>query len=242
MLEIKNLKKSYGKINALDDVSMTLEPNVYGLLGPNGAGKTTLMNIITLGLDPDAGSILWDGNHIQKINKSYRSVLGYMPQQQGLYEGFSGFDFLCYIATLKAVPRKELKNEVHRVAELVHLKDRLKERLGGYSGGMKQRILLASSIIGDPKLLILDEPTAGLDPKERIRTRSLVKSLASGRIVLVATHVVSDIETIADEVILMKRGKIVKMDRPERLIGEIGSGTLEDVYMSAFADEDEDAL
>jgi ABC-type multidrug transport system ATPase subunit len=128
---------------------------------------------------------------------------------------------------------------VERVAELVHLKDRLNDRLGGYSGGMKQRILLASAIIGDPKILILDEPTAGLDPKERIRTRGLVKSLANDRVILVATHVVSDIETIADEVILRK---IVKKDKPENLTVELGAETLEDVYMSVFSDEEEEAL
>ena len=243
MLEIKKLSKSYGKTKALDDVDMTLEPNIYGLLGPNGAGKTTLMNIITLGLSPDSGSVTWDGNEIEKLGKSYRLILGYMPQQQNLYESFSGFDFLRYIAVLKAVPRKKLKDEVERAAELVNMEDRLREKIGGYSGGMKQRILLASAIIGNPKILILDEPTAGLDPKERIRTRNLIKSLADERIILVATHVVSDIETIADEVILMRKGRIVKKDSPGNLIKELGrDGTLEDVYMSVFADEEEEAL
>lgn len=243
MLEMKELSKSYGKTKALDGVTLTLEPNIYGLLGPNGAGKTTLMNILTLGLDPDSGEVLWNNTRIQKLGNSYRSVLGYMPQQQGLYESFSGFDFLCYIATLKGIPQKMLKDEVNRVAGLVHLTNRLRYRLGGYSGGMKQRILLASAVIGDPRLVILDEPTAGLDPKERIRTRSLIKSLSSGRIILVATHIVSDIETVADEVILMKKGKIIKSGKPENLIGELGgSGTLEDVYMRSFADEEEEAL
>lgn len=243
MLEIKELSKSYGKTKALDGVTLTLTPNIYGLLGPNGAGKTTLMNILTLGLDPDSGEVLWNGTQIGKLGNRYRAALGYMPQQQGLYESFSGFDFLCYIATLKDIPKNMLKDEVHRVAGLVHLTNRLRYRLGGYSGGMKQRILLASDVIGDPKLVILDEPTAGLDPKERIRTRELIKLLSTGRIILVATHIVSDIETIADKVILMKKGKIIESGKPGNLIGELGgSGTLEDVYMRAFADEEEDTI
>lgn len=238
MLEIKGLSKSYGKIKALDNVTLMLEPNIYGLLGPNGAGKTTLMNALTLGLEPDNGEVLWNGIRIEKLGNFYRAILGYMPQQQSLYETFSGFDFLCYIATLKDIHRKMLKDEVMRVAELVNLTNRLRDRVGGYSGGMKQRILLASALIGDPKLVILDEPTAGLDPKERIRTRNLIKSLSYGRIIIIATHVVSDIETIADEIILMKKGKIIKTGKPENLISELSSsGTLEDVYMKEFSDE-----
>lgn len=240
MLEIKGVSKSFGKTKALDDVTLMLEPNIYGLLGPNGAGKTTLMNILTLGLDPDIGEVLWDGACIEKLDNRYRAILGYMPQQQGLYESFNGFDFLCYIATLKDIPSKMLKDEVTRVSGLVHLSDRLRDRLSSYSGGMKQRILLASAVIGDPKIVILDEPTAGLDPKERIRTRNLIKSLSNGRIIIVATHIVSDIETIADEIILMKKGKIVKSGKTEELIDELGeSGTLEDVYMRVFSDEGE---
>lgn len=241
MLEIKNLTKYYGKNQALDNVNLALSPNIYGLLGPNGAGKTTLMNIITLSLGRYSGQVLWNDTDIEKLGKSYRSLLGYMPQQQGLYEGFTGLDFLCYIATLKAIPQKNLKGEVMRVADLVNLRPRLNEKLSGFSGGMKQRILLASAVLGDPKLIILDEPTAGLDPKERIRTRELIKSLSSDRIIIVATHVVSDIETIADEIILMKKGNIVKKGSPADLTATLGNNaTLEDVYMSEFADEAEE--
>lgn len=243
MLEIEGLSKNYGKIKALDNISLKLEPNIYGILGPNGAGKTTLMNILTLGFYPDAGLILWNGENIKRISGYYRSILGYMPQQQRLYESFSGFDFLCYISVLKGIQKKMLKDEVYRVARLVHLTDRLCNHIGEYSGGMKQRILLASAVIGDPKLLILDEPTAGLDPKERIRTRNLVKSIAPGRIILIATHVVSDIETIADYVIFMKKGRIINCGKPENLIRENGgSKTLEDVYMHFFPDEEEETI
>lgn len=241
MFEVKNLTKYYGKNRALDNVTLSLSPNIYGLLGPNGAGKTTLMNIITLSLGKYSGEVLWNGTNIEKLGKSYRSILGYMPQQQGLYEGFTGLEFLCYIATLKAIPKKALKDEVYRVAQLVNLKSRLNERLGGFSGGMKQRILLASAILGDPKLVVLDEPTAGLDPKERIRTRELIKALSSDRIIIVATHVVSDIETIADEIILMKKGNIDKEGSPTELTAALDNdATLEDVYMSEFADEAEE--
>jgi ABC-type multidrug transport system ATPase subunit len=237
MLKIENLSKYYGKTKALDNINMELTNGVYGLLGPNGAGKSSLMNIITLGPDFDSGQVLWHGNPIEKCGVAYRSVLGFMPQQQGLYDGFSGLAFLCYIATLKDIPKRQIKDEVLRVAGLVNLTDRLKDRLSGYSGGMKQRILLAAAVLGAPALVILDEPTAGLDPKERIRTRELIKGMADGRIILVATHVVSDIESIADEIIMMKKGVIAYKDSPDRLCEEIGNGQgLEGAYMHVFAE------
>lgn len=240
MLEARNLSKRYGQTLALDRVCFTLENGVYGLLGPNGAGKSTLMNLITLGLDATAGEILWDGQPIEKLGIQYRGILGFMPQQQPLYEGFSGFAFLNYIAALKAVPKKEIKEEIHRAARQTNLEDRLQDRLSGYSGGMKQRILLASAIIGSPQLLILDEPTAGLDPKERYRTRALIQKISKDKIILLATHVVSDIETIADEVILMKKGRILQKDKVKPLCETYGGGNgLEGVYMHFFADEEE---
>lgn len=240
MLKISNLNKFYGKTIALNNVTMELGNGIYGLLGPNGAGKSTLMNIITLGLDADSGQVLWHDNPIEKLGMGYRSILGFMPQQQGLYDGFSGLAFLSYIATLKDISKKQIKEEVARVAKLVNLSDRLKDKLTAYSGGMKQRILLASAVLGDPKLVILDEPTAGLDPKERIRTRELIKNMAEGKIIIVATHVVSDIESIADEIILMKKGVIVEKDNPDILCEKMGDGKgLEGVYMHVFADEEE---
>jgi len=240
MLSITNLSKSYnkGKIKALDGVNLKLSNGVYALLGPNGAGKSTLMNILTLGLRPDSGEVTWQHNPIEKAGRAYRSILGYMPQQQGLYDGFRAVDFLCYIAGLKDIPKKQVKAEVERVAALVNLSDRMRDRLSGYSGGMKQRILLAGAIMGDPKLIILDEPTAGLDPKERIRVREIVKAMAGDKIIIFATHVVSDIETIADEVIFLKKGIIADKGSPAELCEKLTpeSGCLETAYMKVFGE------
>jgi ABC-2 type transport system ATP-binding protein len=235
MLEIRNLTKSYRNKKALNSVSMKLENGLYGLLGPNGAGKSTLMNIITDNLSPDSGEVLWDGEPAVRLGKNFRIILGYMPQQQGLYENFTAKRFLSYIAALKCIPKKQLSEEIERVAALVNLTDEMDKKLSAYSGGMRQRILIAQAILGDPKLLILDEPTAGLDPKERVRMRNLVSNLAKDRIVLLATHVVSDIETIASEIILLKSGVMVKKAPPAELLDEFAPhGTIEDVYMKIF--------
>ncbi|MCL2634761.1 MAG: ATP-binding cassette domain-containing protein [Oscillospiraceae bacterium] len=235
MIVINNLSKSYGKNKALNGINLDLINGVYALLGPNGAGKSTLMNILALSLRADEGKILWKGaKRIEECGKEYRGILGYMPQQQGLYDGFRGVDFLCYIAGLKDIPKNKVREEVERVAALVNLSDRLRDRLSGYSGGMKQRILLASAIIGNPEIVILDEPTAGLDPKERIRTREIVKSMAGDKIIIIATHVVSDIETIADEVILLKKGVIVEKGSPADLCEKMNADDLESVYMRVF--------
>ena len=174
---------------ALDGVSLTLVPGLYGILGPNGAGKSTLLQIITGGLAADSGEVLWCGHPARGIG--FRRILGYMPQQQGLYDSYTGRRFLSYMAALKEIPWKAVPGEVARVSQAVNLANELDKRLGAYSGGMKQRLLLASALLGDPKLLILDEPTAGLDPSERVRLRTLLAEMAGERIILVATHVVS---------------------------------------------------
>lgn len=244
-ISITNLSKSYnkGKTKALDNVSLDLAGGIYALLGPNGAGKSTLMNILALGLRPDSGTVNWNGEPIEQAGRGYRFILGYMPQQQGLYDGFRGVDFLRYIAGLKAIPKKQIPCEAERVAELTNLSDRMQDRLSSYSGGMKQRILLAAALIGDPKLLILDEPTAGLDPKERIRVRETVKNIAASpsgggnRIIIFATHVVSDIETIADEVILLKNGIIADKGSPAGLCKKLSAPDLESVYMRVFGSD-----
>lgn len=220
-LKIEGLNKSYGPTRALRDFTATLTPGVYGLLGPNGAGKSTLMNMIAGNLKPDTGSIQYNGRDIYRLGKEFRFVLGYMPQQQGLYDSFTGFRYLSYMAALKGMSKGEAKEQIMEAARMVHLTDVLNRRLGGYSGGMKQRILIAQAILGRPEILILDEPTAGLDPKERIHIRNLISGISANKIVLWATHVVSDVEAIAREIILVKEGILLAKDTPQNLLRNI---------------------
>ncbi|MBQ8637606.1 MAG: ABC transporter ATP-binding protein [Lachnospiraceae bacterium] len=221
-LELEHITHIYKKgKKALDDVSLRLTPGVYGLLGPNGAGKSTLMNIITTNLIPTSGEALFQGRSILADNRAYRSRLGYMPQQQGMYNQMTGRHFLWYMAALKKIPRQEAKKRIEYMLELVSLKETANQRIGSYSGGMKQRLLIAQAVLNDPEILILDEPTAGLDPKERIRIRNFVSEISQNRIVLLATHVVSDVECIAKEIILLKQGTVIRQKTPAELICEM---------------------
>lgn len=246
MLEVDMLTKHYPisvKKNAqkykiaLDQVSFSLQPGLYGLLGPNGAGKSTLINIITGNLRATHGNVFWNGKPAK--GKSFRRQLGYMPQQQKLYDSFTGAQFLAYMAALKEIPKTEMKAEITRVAQLVNLSNDLGKRLSSYSGGMKQRLLAAAALLGDPKLLILDEPTAGLDPKERVRLREILADMSTERVIIVATHVVSDVEKVADEILLLKKGKLVDKAPPKQLVeAYTNNGGLEEVYLAVFGGED----
>ena len=240
MLELRGVSKKYGDKTALMDMNLSLGPGIYGLLGPNGAGKSTLMNLITGNLKPSGGEILWEGKEIGSLGASYRSLLGYAPQQQGLYDHFSGIRFLSYMAALKGIPKKEQPGEIARVLEFVNLTDVRKRPIRTYSGGMRQRLLIAQAVLGAPKCIVLDEPTAGLDPKERVRVRERIRALAGDRIILVSTHVVSDIEPIAKEILLLKSGRLAGRGTVDALCERYGvHGGLEEVYLQVFGEEDQ---
>lgn len=232
---LSGIRKSYnkGKTYAVKDISYTFTPGVYGLLGQNGAGKSTLLNIITGNLSSYTGEVRFDGRKIQTMGAEYRDILGYMPQQQELYEEFTGDGFLWYMAALKGLAKKEAAERIESMLTLVNLqKDRYK-KLKSYSGGMKQRILIAQALLNDPKLLIMDEPTAGLDPRERIRIRNFISEISKDKIILLATHVVSDIEYISKEILMMKEGEIIRQGTPEALLKD-----MEHKVFEVLADED----
>ena len=223
-LKLKHVTKKYGDKVALDDFSFTFREGICGILGANGAGKSTMMNLITDNLKRDEGKILFGGRDIRYLGRDFRRVLGYMPQQQGMYEGMTAESFLVYIAELKEIPRREIRAEVDRVLDMTGMSEVRHHRIRSFSGGMKQRVLLAQALLGETKLLILDEPTAGLDPKERARLRDHIYRLAQDRIVLLATHIVSDIEAIAGSVLLLKDGKLLRSGTPEELIASLPDG------------------
>lgn len=220
-LKVENLTKSFGDVKALNHVSFTFTPGVYGILGPNGAGKSTLINLITGNIARQEGQILWNGREILKGGREYRKVLGYMPQQQGYYEDFTAGAFLMYMAHLKGLDRRAAKSKSRELLQIFNLESARNKRIGGFSGGMKQRLLLAQALLNDPELLILDEPTAGVDPQERIHIRNYISQIATNRIVLLATHIVSDIEAIAKEILLLKAGNVIEIDTPGRLIEKV---------------------
>ena len=222
-LIVTELSKTYQKGNkpALDRFTYTFSDGVYGLLGPNGAGKSTLMNMIVGNLLPTSGEIRYEGKEILSLGKDYRSILGFMPQQQKLYDNFTAQKFLWYFAALKGIPKQQAKEQIAQLLSVVGLSDTGNKPLGSFSGGMKQRVLIAQALLGDPKIVILDEPTAGLDPKERMRLRNFIWSIAQDKTILLATHVISDIEQIARELIFIKEGKQLLSGTPGEVIDRI---------------------
>ena len=238
-LKLEHISKEYKNTTALDDFSMTFSEGIYGLLGPNGAGKSTLMKLITRNIKPTTGEIYLDETNIHDLKREYQRLIGYMPQQQEIYPFYTGRMFLAYMGLLKGVEKKMLNDEIEKYASKVNLLDVLDRKVGTYSGGMKQRLLIAQAFLGDSKIIIFDEPTAGLDPKERIHVRNLIHDNSTGNIILIATHVVQDIEDIASQIMLLKKGVLIEMAAPEILTGRITdkeNPDLEDVYLSIFGE------
>lgn len=226
---IDRLTKQYENKTAVDRVSLQLTNGVYGLLGANGAGKTTFMRMLCGILKPTSGTVTFDGMDVS--SEEYRAELGYLPQDFGYYPDFNGMDFLLYMASLKGLTKTEAKRKSKKLLELVSLSDVAKKKIATYSGGMKQRLGIAQALLNDPKIIILDEPTAGLDPKERVRFRNLIKELGTESIVLLSTHIVSDIEHIADTVLMMKAGQIVFNGSADEI------DDLEKFYLDEFEEE-----
>ncbi len=219
-LSVDRLTKQYGKKIAVDCVSTVMKPGVYGLLGENGAGKTTLMRMLCAILEATAGEVFLDGKEICALGADYRDLLGYLPQDFGYYPNYTAREFLLYMAALKGIPRDMAKKRAQELLEVVGLNEVEAKKIKTFSGGMKQRVGIAQALLNQPKILILDEPTAGLDPKERVRFRNLISDYAAGRIVILSTHIVSDIEAIADEVLLMRKGKLISQGTVPELTKE----------------------
>lgn len=226
-LVLDRVSKQYKNLIAVDRISANMEKGVYGLLGANGAGKTTLMRMICGILKPTGGTITFDGIDVNE--EAYRAILGYLPQDFGYYPEFSAKDFLLYLAALKGIPKAQAKRKAEELLELVSLQDVGHKKVKTFSGGMKQRLGIAQALLNDPKLLVLDEPTAGLDPKERVCFRELIENLGKESIVLLSTHIVSDIEHIADEVLMMKAGQLIYHGKWDGMKGD-----LEEFYLKQF--------
>lgn len=217
-LSLDRLTKHYKSKIAVDCISATMTPGVYGLLGANGAGKTTLIRMLCGILEPTSGDVLYNGHSIFEMGDAYRNLLGYLPQECGYYPNYTAQEFLLYISALKGIPSHTAKKRTLALLETVGLENVATKKIKTFSGGMKQRLGIAQALLNNPKILVLDEPTAGLDPKERVRLRNILSNFASDKIVLLSTHIVSDIEAIADEVFLMKKGTFILNGSIEEIV------------------------
>lgn len=234
-LKLDRVTKNYGSKIACDRLSATLGKGVYGLLGANGAGKTTLMRMMCGILNPTSGSIVYDG--IDVSSEEYRDILGYLPQDFGYYPEFTAYDFMMYIAALKGLTKNRAKIKTDELLETVSLKNEAKKKIKTFSGGMKQRLGIAQALLNDPKILILDEPTAGLDPKERVRFRNIISRMGAERIILLSTHIVSDVEHIANTIMVMKNGQLIHEGSLEDIISVIKGKVWECTVTQKTADE-----
>jgi ABC-2 type transport system ATP-binding protein len=221
-LTIENLGKTYsGNVQALRSVSLGVKPGVLGLLGPNGAGKSTLMRILATITRPTSGRVLWNSDDLASRPDPLRSVLGYLPQDFGVYPNLSATEFLDYLAAVKGLRSGAARRRISELLALVNLADVAKRPLGGYSGGMRQRVGIAQALLNDPQLLVVDEPTAGLDPEERVRFRNLLSELSGERIVILSTHIVSDIEAVATQIAILAHGQLLAYGAPEELLAKV---------------------
>lgn len=237
-LSFEHISKLYGNTAALQQIDLTLGSGAYGLLGPNGAGKTTLMRILTDLLAPSTGRVLLDGQDIAVMGAAFRKKLGYLPQDFGVYPNFTAEQFLLYIARLKGLSKFEAKRQTDDLLHMVGLEDKKQKKLKGFSGGQRQRVGIAQALLGDPEILVLDEPTAGLDPEERIRFRGIISDLSQQKLVLLSTHIVSDLEAVANEIILLRKGVVLGMQKPASLLEQLNG----QVWLVTVPAADEAAL
>jgi ABC-2 type transport system ATP-binding protein len=234
--QIDALNKRYGTIHAVRDFTLRLEPGILGLLGPNGAGKSTLMRMLATVTKPTSGTIRFirfNGSDIGKYPDELRRTLGYLPQDFGIYPHLSAIEFLEYIGALKGIPRRALRARIETLLDLLNLTYAGSRALGGFSGGMRQRVGIAQALINEPRLLIVDEPTAGLDPEERVRLRTLLRDMAGDRIIIFSTHICSDVESIATRVVIVNHGTLLADDHPSKLLQ--GRPSLEEAYLHIIA-------
>lgn len=227
MLVVNNVTKTYGKFVALENINLEFTNGIYALLAPNGAGKTTLIKMLTTLIFPTKGEITYNGSDIVSLDEEYRGIIGYLPQEFGYYKNYTPTKFLLYLSALKGIPKKKAKKRIDELLKLVALEEVANKKMKGFSGGMIQRVGIAQALLNDPKILILDEPTAGLDPKERVRFRNLLSDLSRERIVIISTHIVSDIEFIANEVIMIKDHKVLYKDIIKNICDKINGKVYE---------------